>query len=171
QNSIEVIAENDGYFNLLSMLNQHADWIHAHCVGTSMVAIMIARKLGHTTSQVFFKLGMAGMFHEIGYKEIPRELIEKPRPLLSQSERALLETHPNRGRDILTEVKNVPSDVIDIVYQHHEDMVGTGYPLRLKKAKIHPLAKILQVADVFCDVAIAGAHHSATDAQSAIEYI
>jgi HD-GYP domain-containing protein (c-di-GMP phosphodiesterase class II) len=36
-----------------------------------------------------------------------------------------------------------------MVYQHHEHMDGTGYPVRLTKDEIHPWARMLAVVDVF----------------------
>ena len=37
-----------------------------------------------------------------------------------------------------------------MVSHHHENNVGTGYPYGLVSSRIHPLAKILIVAEVFC---------------------
>ncbi|NJL25475.1 MAG: hypothetical protein HC902_10075 [Calothrix sp. SM1_5_4] len=37
-----------------------------------------------------------------------------------------------------------------MVSHHHENNVGTGYPYGLNSQRIHPLAKILAVAEVFC---------------------
>jgi putative nucleotidyltransferase with HDIG domain len=169
--TINVITQDTESLELLTMLNSHSDWVYAHSISSGMFALMIARVMGITSTQTFFKLGMAGLFHEIGYKEIPREILEKPRPLLSQSERALIETHVTRSREILMAIKGVPQDVTDIVYQHHEDMVGQGYPNRIDKRKIHPLAKIFQVADLFSDIAIKTPHHPGMSGPAALQSI
>ncbi len=169
--TIGAISESGEYYNLLDNLSQHSDWVYAHSVATSMFSIMIARKLGHASSQTFFKLGMAGLFHEIGYKELPRELLEKPRPLLNHSEKALLESHVNRSYEILGTMKGIPNDILEIVYQHHEDLTGHGYPRRIQKNQFHPLTKIFQVADLFADQAIKGPHHQGMTGAAAVNHV
>jgi len=169
--TVNVLGDQQENVDLLDALNNHSDWVYAHSVATAMFSMMISRKMGHSASQVFFKLGMAGMFHEIGYKEIPKEILEKPRPLLTQAERAMLETHVSRGRDILTYVKGVPNDVVDIVFQHHEDLLGQGYPRGLHKNHIHPLAKIFQVADIFTDLALRGPQYTGMTGPDAVSKV
>src|SRR5690606_26374053 len=36
-----------------------------------------------------------------------------------------------------------------IVYQHHERMNGTGYPMRLQGSQIHEMSRIVAVAEVY----------------------
>jgi HD-GYP domain-containing protein (c-di-GMP phosphodiesterase class II) len=38
--------------------------------------------------------------------------------------------------------------------QHHEQWRGKGFPQGLSKEKIHPLARIVAAADVFCKLAL-----------------
>lgn len=169
--TVNVMSELPEHLELLNVLNDHSDWIYAHSVGTAMFSLMLARKMGFTTANTYFKLGMAGIFHDVGYKEIPREILEKPRPLLTQSERTLIETHVTRSYEILSCLRTIPSDVMEIVYQHHEDILGQGYPRRLEKLKLHPLAKIVQVADQFAMVAIKGPHHAGMSGKNAVSYL
>lgn len=171
ETTVSFISENGEQVEILESLNAHTDWLYAHSIASGMFAMMIARKLGHTSTQTFFKLGMAGLFHEIGCKEIPRQIIEKPRPLLTQEERAHIETHVSRAREILAFIKGIPEDVTEIVYQHHEDGVGQGYPRQLAKRDIHPLAKIFQVADVFCDFALKGPMYTGLSGPAAVKQV
>lgn len=169
--TISVLTDSKETLDLLDVLNSHADYIYAHSIGVSMYATMIARKMGYESSQVFFKLSMAGIFHDIGKKEIDRTLLEKARPLLTHKERALIETHATRGKEILSYIKGIPNDVIEIVYQHHEDILGQGYPRALSKNQLHPLASILFVANVFAEQAIKGPHHEGSSGREAAAYV
>lgn len=169
--TVTVITENNESFQLISVLNEHSDFIYAHSLGVSLYSIMMARKLGYSSSQVFFKLGLAGLFHDVGKKEIPREILEKPRPLLTQKERALIETHPLRGREILLALKGMPSDVIQLVYEHHEDCIGQGYPNRLVKHQLHPLSKILITANLFVEHVVKGPHNPGMTPGDAIRHL
>jgi len=89
---------------------------------------------------------MAGTIHDIGKLAVPAEILSKPTKL-SNTEYELIKEHPNRGYEILKDVKS-PWSLAQIVFQHHERMNGTGYPRNLKGDEILTAARILAVADV-----------------------
>ena len=49
----------------------------------------------------------------------------------------------------------VPDDVVSIVYEHHENSIGQGFPQRLRDVKMHPLAKVVALADAYATLIIA----------------
>ncbi len=165
---IQLISDSYTITDMLDSLNSHADWIYAHSLGVSVYSIMIARKLGWTSSNTFFKLGMAALLHDIGLKEVDPEILSAPRHTLNHETRNIYETHTVRGREILAALREIPDEVIQIVNQHHEACHGRGYPARLSQEKIHPLAKIVAVADSFCYEALKTPHSDACDAGTAI---
>jgi len=169
--SINIMTDSSESFDLLELLNSHSDHLYAHSIGVAMFAIMLARKLGFESSNVFFKLSMAGIFHDIGKKEIDRGVIEKSRIMLSQSERQLIETHTTRGKEILGSIKNIPSDVIQLVAEHHEDNIGQGYPRRLTKKDLHPLSRIMFLANIFAERTIRTNSEPGMPAVKALEQI
>lgn len=152
--SIDVLTEDQETFELLNLLSTHTDYLYTHSLAVSMFSVIIARNLGWQSPQTLFKISFAGLFHDIGKKEIPRELLEKPRSLLSQQERTLLETHTTRGKEILESLRTAPSEVIHAAYEHHEDNLGQGYPQRLPRSRIHPVSLVVNVADIFCNYTI-----------------
>ncbi len=152
--SVSVIAENPDSINILDQLSEHTDYLYAHSLGVSIYSVMIAKKLNIHSPQTLFKLAMAGLFHNIGYKELPKDILQKMRIHLSPEERKLIESHPTRGKEILESMKGISSDIIQMTYEHHEDLVGTGYPRRIDKNKLHPLTKILSTADCFCNLTL-----------------
>lgn len=155
--TINVISESDSMVDLLNLLNKHSNFIYAQSVGVAMYSVMIATKMGINSSQTMFKLCMAGMFHDIGKKEIQTEILEKARILMSSQERVSFESHVTRGIEILEDLRTVPSDVIQMIYEHHEDCVGQGYPRAISKNELHPLSKILILANRFADITIRSA--------------
>lgn len=148
------MSDEKDIFDILNILNNHADFLYAHSLGVSLYAVMIARELQWFSQNIQFKLSMGGLFHDIGKKEIDRSILEKSRKDLDSDELALYESHPIRGMQILTQMKSIPSDVIQIVMQHHENCAGFGFPTGIKKNKIHPLSRVVSVANEFCDVVI-----------------
>lgn len=166
---LSLVIEKPNLYETLEVLNEHADWLYAHCLGVSIYSVMIGRKLGWMGQSTLFKLGLGGLFHDIGHKEISTELLNKSRSYLSLQERKILETHVSRGKEILLDLKELPEDVLQIVYEHHENCIGQGYPRRVPPGKIHPLAKIISVADRFCYLALVGPNSKGSSAQDAVQ--
>jgi response regulator RpfG family c-di-GMP phosphodiesterase len=154
QTTLRMVQEQPESFMLLESLNQHANHVYAHCLGVSIYGVMIARELGWHWGPTLYKISMAGLFHDIGLKEIPIEIVEKPRFTMSQSERTLYETHPQRGMELLNQIPGTIEDVILTAYQHQEDCLGKGYPQTLPRQRIIPIARLIAVADAFCEYTI-----------------
>jgi putative nucleotidyltransferase with HDIG domain len=152
-----VISESNTLIDLLNVLNKHSDFVYAHSVGVAMYSIMLANKLGFNSSQNIFKLSLAGIFHDIGKKEINREILEKSRLLMTAQERVEFETHVIRGKEILDNIRTFPGDVIQMVYEHHEDCLGQGYPKGVSKNDLHPLSKILSLSNRFAELTLRSA--------------
>ena len=171
--SINILSESKDYLNLLDLLNSNADYTYSHSLIVSMYSVMIAKKMGFESSQAFFKLSMASMFHDIGKKEIDKELLYKHRSLLTAEERKLIESHVLKGQDILFSIKGIPEDVSQLVYEHHEDIAGLGFPRGIDRKHLHPLSKILQLSNQFVNLAFPGPNNeeplSAVDAIKHIE--
>lgn len=166
--TMSTITESKECLDLLGMLNSHSDHIYAHSIGVAMYSHMIAQKMGFESNQAFFKLSMAAIFHDIGKKEIDINILEKHRSLLSADEKKLVDSHIARGQEILLSINGIPEDVSQLVFEHHEDVAGLGYPMGNDKKHQHPLSKILQLANLFVGLALAGPHN---EAMSGIEAI
>lgn len=149
--TVNTVTESKENFDLLNLLNSHSDHVYAHSLGVSLYSVMIAKHLGLEAETTLFKLSMAGLFHDIGKKEIDRTILEKPRHQMTKEERALVESHVIRGQEILSSMPTIPSDVVQLVTEHHEDLEGMGYPLRKHKLDQHPMSKVIQCANIFID--------------------
>lgn len=169
--TMSAVKESEETMDLLTVLNSHSDHVYAHSLGVSMYTVMIARKLGIESNVSLFKLSLAGLFHDVGKKEIDREILDKPRHLVSKAERSAIESHVVRGQEILNAMKSIPSDVVQIVLEHHEDQQGMGFPMQKHKFNQHPMSKILQCANVFMDQTLTGPSADAKSAEQAILYM
>jgi hypothetical protein len=89
----------------------------------------------------------AARVHDIGKIGIPDRVLNKP-GMLTAEERAIMETHPERGADLLRRYPDFAQGV-EIVRHHHERWDGAGYPHRLKGTDIPLGARIVAVADSF----------------------
>ena len=155
--TLNTITQSNEGFELLNVLNSNSDTLYAHSLGVSLYSGLIAKSLGIESTTTLFKISLAGLFHDIGKKEIDRELLEKPRHLVTREERKIIESHVTRGQEILNSMQGIHSDVVRIVSEHHEDLLGQGYPQGKKKFELHPLSKIIQCANIFVNLTL-GVH-------------
>lgn len=145
-NTLNMIGENEDLFELLLALQAQGDRLYAQSLGVAVYSCLIAKKLGWSSAPNQYKLMLAGLFHKIGFKELTPELAEKPRAKMTADEVKLYETYPARGRNLLLSVERFPGDLATLVFQHRENVSGTGFPMGISGQKIHPLAKVTRLA-------------------------
>jgi putative nucleotidyltransferase with HDIG domain len=138
-------AERD-VVSLLLMLNSQDDYTYQHSVQVGMLSYYISRWLGWSEEETV-RAGKAGFLHDIGKCKIADAILNKPSKL-SEEEFAVIQNHPQFGYDILKNSFDDP-DIALAALQHHERMDGKGYPQGLTRENIHPMARIVAVADVY----------------------
>jgi hypothetical protein len=89
----------------------------------------------------------AARVHDIGKIGIPDQVLNKP-GRLDPEEEAIMQTHPDRGADLLNRYPDFVRGV-EIIRHHHEAWDGTGYPQKLKGTDIPFGARVIAVADSF----------------------
>ncbi len=116
-----------------------------HQMRVSELATRIARELGFSEDRLE-GMRVMGLLHDIGKIIVPAEILTKPSGL-TDYEFLFIKAHCKAGYDILKEIQ-FPWPVATAVFQHHERLNGSGYPLGLPGDRIMMEAKILAVADV-----------------------
>jgi HD-GYP domain-containing protein (c-di-GMP phosphodiesterase class II) len=89
----------------------------------------------------------AARVHDIGKIGIPDMVLQKP-GALTPDEWAIMQTHSDRGADLLARYPDFARGVA-IVRHHHERWDGKGYPAGLKGYDIPFGARLMAVADSF----------------------
>jgi response regulator RpfG family c-di-GMP phosphodiesterase len=109
-------------------------------------ALSIADRFG-LTEQEKISLRYASALHDIGKIGVSEAVLKKA-GRLTPEEYAEMKTHPSRGGNILREVRFLDA-VIPIIYYHHEQFDGNGYPEGLKGEAIPIGSRIVAVLDAF----------------------
>jgi response regulator RpfG family c-di-GMP phosphodiesterase len=86
------------------------------------------------------------LLHDVGKIGIPDRVLQKPGPLTVE-ERALIQTHPILGEQVLGNVAFLRGEGISVVRNHHERWDGAGYPDGLMGTEIPLGARVFAVAD------------------------
>lgn len=121
-------------------------WTAGHSERVADVSLRIALELNFDRSTVG-TLHKAALLHDIGKIGVSSAILDK-RGKLTEEEYRIVREHPSIGARILEPI-DAYREAIPFVYQHHERLDGSGYPLGLQGADILLGARVLAVADVF----------------------
>jgi HD-GYP domain-containing protein (c-di-GMP phosphodiesterase class II) len=118
----------------------------AHSRRVARMALLVARAAG-LDEPTCTLIEESARVHDIGKVAIDDAILRAPRPL-TDSEMAIVRTHPRVGHDILARMSSM-RELLPGVLEHHERWDGRGYPQGLKGESISPLGRVLAVADAF----------------------
>jgi putative nucleotidyltransferase with HDIG domain len=131
---------------LVSAIDASDPFTRGHSYRISKYAVRIARFLGVSEREVE-EIEYGALLHDIGKIAIQHDILLKP-GRLDENERELMRTHPKVGHDILRGLKFLEG-AAGIVYCHHEQPDGKGYPRGLRADRIPMGSRIIMVVDAF----------------------
>ena len=143
-------------------------YIAGHHERVSQLAVAIAREMLIPEEQIE-GIRVTSMVHDIGKINVPAEILSKPGKL-TDIEFGLIQQHTTTGYKVLKTI-DYPWPIAEIVYQHHENIDGTGYPRGLKDGDILIEAQIIRVADVVEAMSSHRPYRAALGLEAAIEEI
>lgn len=140
------VAES-GLSDWLSTVRRHHEGTYQHCLLVTGVAVGFGLSLGLKNADLE-RLYSAAMFHDIGKATIPLAILDKP-GWLDEQERALIQSHPVTGFELLRGTPGITPEILDGVRHHHELLDGSGYPDALGAESISDIVRILTISDIF----------------------
>jgi ribonuclease P protein subunit RPR2 len=88
------------------------------------------------------------LLHDVGKVVVPESILDKPGPL-TRDEEGVMRTHVAVGLKIVSPLKFLDDDALDVIRCHHEWFNGQGYPEGLRRSGIPMTARIFSVVDAF----------------------
>lgn len=160
---------------LIGSLSFHDFYTYDHSINVSMYNILLYRLMRPDAyEEDIVNAGMSGFLHDIGKIKIPNRILNKVGKLTDE-EFKMIQLHTIYGKDYLSKngVKAPPGAKIDlikeVVFQHHENYDGTGYPNRLKGEEIHFLARMTAVSDFFDAITTKRSYSEALSIEEALD--
>lgn len=144
------MADNPASVNYLFKLGHMNTSLAHHCERVAIFSGIIAKWMNLSWDEIR-SLVVAAFMHDVGKYKFPPKIISKTVEDMNEAELKLYQTHSQIGRDILLKAK-FPEPIPTIVYQHHEHINGSGFPLNVRGEKIHPFAKIIAIADAYDNI-------------------
>jgi len=144
---IFLIKNNQLFFKALisEFLNEHE--LASHSFNVCVYSIGLGNALEFNDEDLL-RLGIAGLLHDIGIKNIDAMIINSSEKL-SLSELESIQKHPLHSVQIIKNNHILDPYIIDAITHHHENYDGSGYPDALMGSDISCFASIVSIADVF----------------------
>ncbi len=161
---------------LIGNMSFHDFYTYDHSINVSMYCISMLKTMKpHIDRHELVLIGLGGLLHDMGKIKIPTTILNNP-DRLTDEEYAIIKTHPGMGLDLVDQVKNFPKDIEknvikSIIYEHHENFNGTGYPRAIPGKDIHVYAKICAIADFFDALTTKRSYHAAMSTDEAMAVI
>jgi HD-GYP domain-containing protein (c-di-GMP phosphodiesterase class II) len=140
-------------FEPIRELKNFDDYTFTHALNVCVLSSALARAL-RVSDEMVNTIAMAGLCHDLGKKEVPKEILNYNGPLEPEG-RLLVERHPFFGAQILLEIPGVELNypLLPVVaYQHHMGANQSGYPRvqsRITQYTLHFASLLVAIADVY----------------------
>ena len=148
ERAVELICRDDVVVTELLHVLHHDYHTFTHSANVAFYCTLLARASGTTDDEELRQIATGGLLHDVGKLEISERILTK-RGKLDEHEWEVIKRHPTTGFRLLAERNELTYDQLMIVYQHHERLDGSGYPVGRSGANIHPWAQICAVVDVY----------------------
>jgi len=136
-----------GYTLQRELKNIRHEQLINHSLSVAINAAKIATLLGYSSDKIQ-TIVLGALLHDIGKTKLPDEIANRKNGYSNPQDEALYQSHVQVGYDLIKGL-GLPREVTIILVQHHEYNDGSGFPLHLTAAKIHPYAQIVAFADMF----------------------
>src|SRR5919106_3169686 len=117
-----------------------------HCERLARYAVGLGKAM-NVDEAMLKALWFGGFLHDLGKIAVPDCILLKNGPLDAE-ERAVIQTHPAIGANLVQELRTLDG-VRPIIRHHHERFDGSGYPDGLAGEEIPLGARIMAVVDVY----------------------
>ena len=132
---------------LTELKKKEGDYIIAHSYMVGQVACALANRLEWNSAATFFKLSLAAFMHDITLNNSELATMTsihaaKTSGKFSAAEIQMLLLHTVKASEYSRQFNEIPSDVDQIIFQHHERPDGSGFPREMNGKFISPLSAL-----------------------------
>jgi len=145
---VDICIEDDHTFLGVSAVKSGEAYAAHHAANVAVLAISLGEKLGLEKVDLA-DLGMGAVFHDVGLRDCPADILMKPDPL-DPKDRSLVEQHPMRSVEFLLNQRSFSKSSLSqiiIAFEHHRHYDGTGYPFGSRRPDI--FSRAVTIADVY----------------------
>lgn len=157
---VSFVSSDIAAVSSLMRLSSHDYYTYNHCVDVAVYSIVLAKKIFGEDKDLLMLAGLGGLLHDIGKRRIDISIINKT-SALTPDEWNEIKKHPTYGKEYLECLPSVPDETKRVVFEHHENFDGTGYPTGMRGDEISKVARVVTIADVFDALTTNRSYHKA----------
>jgi HD-GYP domain-containing protein (c-di-GMP phosphodiesterase class II) len=150
QKMVDIITEDESLFSILSTVRVYDDYTYVHSLNVAILSMCLGKQIG-LDHMMLERLGLCGLFHDLGKVEIPRAILNK-RGRLDEAEFAEIKTHPVHSARLILKLKARRDRKVKILmapFEHHMGYNRSGYPQTRDDRSVSLFGRILTIADVY----------------------
>ena len=163
---VAVLSNDPVELSALDRALHHDHSLVTRATNVSAYTMLLGRALGMATYELT-QLTAGALLHDLGMLDIEPVLLNKPGRLLD-CERRQVQGHPGLGLQRVIGRRDLPEGVMMMIYQHHERLNGTGYPVGLAGQEIHAWGRLCAIVDAYAALMSPRPHRQALIPQTAL---
>jgi len=144
---VQLLTSNELSFKKIAGFFSQAGGLYDHAIHCFVYTVVLLQSFG-VDGKDLVHLGLGAMLHDIGKMTLPRELIGKPKRLITLKDQKELERHPIVGVSICATLPLDQGTINQILF-HHEKLDGSGYPSNLIGEYLPLPVKCLAMANIY----------------------
>ncbi len=141
------ILSNPSAMFWMTKIKDQDEYTAEHCLRVGILAIAFGRHLQLAPEELEL-LGLCGMLHDVGKMKVPNSILNKEGPL-TDDEFDIVKEHTVLGYVFLKEHGGIAEQVCTAAYNHHESLVGDGYPRKIDAAYLSLYDRIIAIVDSY----------------------
>ena len=153
----------------LLQLREFDEYTTTHSLNVAVLVMALAESL-QLAQQDVRAFGIAGLLHDLGKVNIPKDILNKPGKLTDE-ERQVMQNHPVAGAKMIIESGRKLDLAATVAHEHHIMINGQGYPTRHYHRPCHKASNLVHVCDVYDALRTKRPYRDAWDAQRVLTYI
>jgi HD-GYP domain-containing protein (c-di-GMP phosphodiesterase class II) len=150
QSIVDQVFDDESLLVGLTNLRDYDEPTFTHSVNVCIFAVSLGQRIGLSRLELY-ELGMAGLLHDLGKVDVPRDVLLKSEALTDEEWEAM-QRHPafgvwrimagrQRGR--------VPAREMLAAFEHHLNVDLSGYPIIRYPRKLSLYSRIVAICDSF----------------------
>lgn len=151
---LESVEIDDSWIHMIHLLS-NKDHLFHRPIAVSLIAHLMAKGIGYDKGQRL-QVAYAGCLIDCGLVKLAAhpKLIEK----MIEDRSNDIEKHPMQSYQMVKHLHLLKPETKLAIYQHHERLDGTGYPVGEKGFRIHTYAQIIAIADTYYEMTAMNGH-------------
>lgn len=133
--------------SILTTLKGNDEYTFTHVINACILTLAQAESLGFR-DQHLYEIGVAATLYDIGKTFIPKEILNKGKPL-DRNEKKIVMQHAMKGASYLLTIDDAPPLAVLAALEHHIRFGGGGYPNIGKEWKTNIVSQMISIADTY----------------------